>query len=87
MIELVAQHIPQVQAMLGQAAAKASAPASQPIHTKPSSGPSAQVVPPTAYTATPAINPFLDPVGQQQSAYPTAQAASGGATTNGAAFL
>jgi len=83
-VELVAQHIPQVQAILGQSAA--SAPSSQPIHTNPFSGPSAQVVPPTAYAAVPANNPFLDPVHQQQqSVHPTAQAASGGAMTNGAA--
>ncbi|KIM40646.1 hypothetical protein M413DRAFT_165692 [Hebeloma cylindrosporum] len=83
--KLVAQHIPQVQAMLGQTAAQASAPSSQPVHTNPFSGPTAQVVPPTTYPAAPVNNPFLDPVGQQQqTAYPTAQAAPGGAMTNGA---
>jgi hypothetical protein len=82
--ELVAQHIPQVQAMLGNPAAQASAPPSQPVHTNPFSGPTAQVVPPTTHAA-PVNNPFLNPVGQQQqSAYPNAQAASGGAMTNGA---
>jgi hypothetical protein len=83
--ELVAQHIPQVQAMLGNPAAQASAPSSQPVHTNPFSGPTTQVVPPTTYPAAPVNNPFLDPVGQQQhSAHPITQAAPGGAMTNGA---
>ena len=72
--------------MLGNNVAQASAPASQPVHTNPFSGPTAQVVPPTTHAAAPVNNPFLNPVGQQQqqAAYPTAQAASGGAMTNGA---
>jgi hypothetical protein len=72
-----------VQAMLGQSAAQASGPSSQPIHTNPFSAPSAQVVPPTAYAIAPVHNPFLDPVNQQQqSAHLAAQTASGGAMTN-----
>ncbi|KDR68588.1 hypothetical protein GALMADRAFT_231236 [Galerina marginata CBS 339.88] len=63
--KLVAQHIPQVQALINPGAGHNPAPAPQPPVSNPFPGPSAQVIPPNnnAYTA-PVTNPFLNPAYQ-----------------------
>ncbi|PPQ92583.1 hypothetical protein CVT25_007275 [Psilocybe cyanescens] len=85
--KLVAQHIPQVQALInpsGNPAGHTSAPTSQPIVTNPFANPVAQVVPPTTHNA-PVNNPFLNIAVPQPG---TSQAGPAqNAVTNGAVNL
>ncbi|KAF8972244.1 hypothetical protein BDZ97DRAFT_1650119 [Flammula alnicola] len=90
--KLVAQHIPQVQAMFapsGNPAGQGAAPpAPQPIVTNPFANPVPQVVPPVTYNNAPLNNPFLNPGPLNQNAYQGAPAAAAqNPMTNGAVKL